>query len=392
MRMVSLGDVVEVKGGGTPSKRNPAFYTGDIPWVTPKDMKVWAISDAIDKITPDAIRSSATTLVPANSILLVNRSGILKHTLPVAITRRAVAINQDMKALICSDLVDPDYLAHLVKGAEPTILSWVRATTADNFPIQNLKDLEIPLPPLEEQKRIAAILDQADALRRLRHRALDRLNTLGQAIFHEMFGELLQRDLIPFAEVVTEFRYGTSNKSGEAGYPTLRIPNVIGNRIDTSQIKTVEVTDPELERLRLRDGDLLFVRTNGNPDYVGRCAAFARPAVEAVDLGADWIFASYLIRARLTDDVSSVFAQSYFSSATGQKFIRERSKTSAGQFNINTEGLGSLPFPMVPRRDQVRFEAALASIRAETVAPANGLRAAEDLFASLQHRAFRGEL
>src|SRR4051794_23800618 len=173
--MVALGDVVEVKGGGTPSKANAAFWSGDIPWVSPKDMKFWEIEDAEDKITLDAIKGSATNLLPINSILIVNRSGILKHTLPVAITRRPVAINQDLKALICGPRSDPNYIARIVKAAEPIILKWVRATTADNFPIDNLRSLEIPLPALDEQRRIAAILDKADALRRMRKRAVELL-------------------------------------------------------------------------------------------------------------------------------------------------------------------------------------------------------------------------
>src|ERR1700682_6455174 len=79
--MVPLGDVVEVKGGGTPSKANSACWNGDIPWVSPKDMKCWDIEDAEDKITADAIKGSATNLIPRNSILIVNRSGILFHYL-----------------------------------------------------------------------------------------------------------------------------------------------------------------------------------------------------------------------------------------------------------------------------------------------------------------------
>jgi type I restriction enzyme S subunit len=181
--MVALGDVVEVKGGGTPSKANPAFWNGEIPWVSPKDMKCWDIEDAEDKITPDAIKGSATNLIPRNSILIVNRSGILKHTLPVGITRRPVAINQDLKALICGPRSHPEYIAHVVKAAGPIILKWVRATTADNFPIENLRSLEIPLPPLAEQRRIAGILGKADALRRKRKHALSLLDGLAQSIF-----------------------------------------------------------------------------------------------------------------------------------------------------------------------------------------------------------------
>lgn len=110
----ALGSVVQIKGGGTPSKANKSFYNGNIPWVSPKDMKSWEIVDALDKITAEAIEKSATNLIPENSVLLVNRSGILKHTLPVGITRRPVAINQDLKALICSSRIRPEFLAHLV--------------------------------------------------------------------------------------------------------------------------------------------------------------------------------------------------------------------------------------------------------------------------------------
>jgi type I restriction enzyme S subunit len=154
----ALGSVVQIKGGGTPSKANKSFYNGDIPWVSPKDMKSWEIVDAQDKITAEAIEKSATNLIPENSVLLVNRSGILKHTLPVGITRRPVAINQDLKALICSSRIRPDFLAHLVKAAEPIVLKWVRATTADNFPIDNLKGLIIPLPDLGIQDRFCDIV------------------------------------------------------------------------------------------------------------------------------------------------------------------------------------------------------------------------------------------
>ena len=123
-----------------------------------------------------------------------------------------------------------------------------------------LKKSDILLPPLQEQIRIAAVLDQADALRRLRQRALDKLNTLGQSIFREMFGsEDAEGIAQPLGELVEEFRYGTSNKANDAGYPALRIPNVIGGGLELSDLKTVPVTPAELARLALQSGDVLFV-------------------------------------------------------------------------------------------------------------------------------------
>ncbi|WP_128916155.1 restriction endonuclease subunit S [Bradyrhizobium nanningense] len=201
---VALGEIVEIRGGGTPSKSNPAFWNGDIPWVSPKDMKRWDIDDAEDKITSEAIEKSATNVIPPNAILVVNRSGILKHTLPVGITRREVAINQDLKALICGQRAHPDYVAHILKAAEPIVLKWVRATTADNFSTENLGSLEIPLPRLDEQRRIAAILDTADRLRNRRRRAVELADSLAQSIFLEMFGKIRDSEVRPLAAFVDE--------------------------------------------------------------------------------------------------------------------------------------------------------------------------------------------
>jgi type I restriction enzyme S subunit len=94
-----------------------------------------------------------------------------------------------MKSLQCSGRLVPEYLARFLKCAEPTILSWVRATTADNYSIDKIRELPIPLPPLDEQRRIAAILDQADDLRRKRQQTLVRLEQVYFSAFVEMFGD-----------------------------------------------------------------------------------------------------------------------------------------------------------------------------------------------------------
>jgi type I restriction enzyme, S subunit len=392
--MVALGDVVEVKGGGTPSKGNAAFWSGDIPWVSPKDMKSWEIEDAEDKITSDAIKGSATNLIPPNSILVVNRSGILKHTLPVGITRRPVAINQDLKALICGPRSDPDYIARIVKAAEPIVLKWVRATTADNFPIDNLRLLEIPFPDINEQRRIAAILNKADALRSRRKRSIELLHSLTQAIFSEMFSDADRWDRRTLGSSVEEFRYGTSNKSANSGFPVLRIPNVVGGSIDLRDLKTVPLERNEFQRLQMRDGDLLLVRTNGNQEYVGRCAVFDEEIEGATSFPmSEYVYASYLIRARLpAADLSPYFAQAYLSSPPGRRALLERAKTSAGQFNINTEQLSSIEIPIPPRALQDEFAKRRKIVRSMMGPYIHAASNTDGFFHSLQHRAFAGEL
>lgn len=159
-----LGEVCQFRGGGTPSKQRKDFWNGSIPWVSPKDMKSVEISDSIDHITDSAIKSSATTLIPSGSILLVVRSGILARTVPIGITSRELAVNQDLKALVPGSDVDPWFLYYALKANEQALLATVtRGATVHRLSSDVVKSLRIPLPPLEEQKRIVAILDAAFA-------------------------------------------------------------------------------------------------------------------------------------------------------------------------------------------------------------------------------------
>ena len=94
-----LKSIASFSGGGTPSRENLAYWNGDIPWVSPKDMKAERIVGAEEYITEEGLRSSSSNLLSAGRVLMVVRSGILKHTIPVAINDVPVALNQDMKAL-----------------------------------------------------------------------------------------------------------------------------------------------------------------------------------------------------------------------------------------------------------------------------------------------------
>jgi type I restriction enzyme S subunit len=110
--------VCRIVGGGTPDKENLDFWNGEIPWVSPKDMGPFLIKGAEDHITREAVLASATTMVPPGSVLIVVRSGILRHTLPVGVTLGEFAINQDLKALVPKPGVEARFLAYLIKGSE----------------------------------------------------------------------------------------------------------------------------------------------------------------------------------------------------------------------------------------------------------------------------------
>src|SRR5215213_2058859 len=155
--LVELGEVCKSYSGGTPSKDNVEFWGGDIPWISPKDMKSDYISDSQDKITSKAVEKSATKVVPANTLLCVVRSGILAHSFPVGITQREVAFNQDIIALRCdANRLEPKFLFYLfkVRASQIISVSVKRGGTVHSFHSGFFKEYRIPLPPLSVQKEI----------------------------------------------------------------------------------------------------------------------------------------------------------------------------------------------------------------------------------------------
>lgn len=161
--LVCLRDLGKWVGGNTPSKANPAYWVdGSIPWVSPKDMKVDEISSSEDHITEAAVADGRVSVLPEGAVLVVTRSGILAHTLPVAVTKVPVTINQDLKALAPKPGVLPQYVAHALRGASRQILKRCskHGTTVASVETNALLDFEIPLVDLDEQHRIVAEIEK----------------------------------------------------------------------------------------------------------------------------------------------------------------------------------------------------------------------------------------
>lgn len=175
-------------GGGTPSKSHPEYFAGSIPWVSPKDMKSSVINDSIDHITEDAIAHSTTNLVPANSVLMVIRSGILKHTLPVAINSLPVKINQDMKAFVPNETVKTAFLLYFFKAIENDVLAGVRGVTADNIDFKAFQKRTIIVPPLALQEQFVAFVTQTDKSKVAVQKALDEAQLLFDSLMQKYFG------------------------------------------------------------------------------------------------------------------------------------------------------------------------------------------------------------
>ena len=168
-------------GGGTPDKGNPEYWNGEIPWLSPKDMKSATINDTEDHVTTDGLESSATKLVAPGAVLLVMRSGILRHSIPVAINRVSIALNQDMRALIPFPQVEARFLARLLEGHQQQLLNvWSKVgSTVESLESDLVAETEIAVPALDQQRAIADYLDcetaRLDALVAAKERVLGLL-------------------------------------------------------------------------------------------------------------------------------------------------------------------------------------------------------------------------
>ncbi|MEI6688012.1 MAG: restriction endonuclease subunit S, partial [Thermoleophilia bacterium] len=161
-KTVSLGDVCEVLGGATPSKRNKAYFEGSIPWATIRDMRGDMIETTECLITEQALASCPSSLIPAGKVVVATRVGLGK----VCRVRQPTAINQDIRGLVPKNpnTLDDQYLFYCMKAKSQAIVAAGTGATVQGVRLDFIKGLEIPLPSLDEQRRIVKVLDEAQQL------------------------------------------------------------------------------------------------------------------------------------------------------------------------------------------------------------------------------------
>lgn len=257
-------------------------------------------------------------------------------------------------------------------------------------PADLLRRLEIPLPPLDEQKRIAAILDKADALRRKRRQALALLDSLTQSIFLEMFGDLgtneHEWDITPLEKACQRITVGIVVKPASyysrSGVIALRSQNIIEDNIDINDVVYISSSDNEirLSKTRVYEGDVVIVRT-GQP---GRAAVVCKEldGVNAIDI---------LIVSPNPEVMDSHFFCTFINSNIGKRIILAEQRGQIQQ-HLNVGSLKKAEIPLPPLAEQRRFTALWAKLRLNLSVTRNGESDLDSLFASLQHRAFIGQL
>jgi type I restriction enzyme, S subunit len=290
--------------------------------------------------------------------------------------------------------IDPGFLMSMLNSppVRAQAASSIKGVGRPRLGLGGIKRLAIPVPPAGEQRRIVAEIEEQfsriDAAERSLTQAKRRLTPMRNAI---LACSSAGYEPVELGALVTELRYGTSIKcSFEAeGRPVLRIPNVRRGSVDLSDLKFAIDAEVDLLPFTLDAGDLLFVRTNGSRDLIGRVASTA---------GAEGLaFASYLIRAR--PDRSRLeprFAVIALSSPSLRELIESRAATTAGQYNLNLAALRSLPVPLPPIAEQrsivADVERQLSIVDALGASIGAALRRSTALRRSILERAFTGKL
>ena len=192
-QILPLGEVVDFGSGATPSKENPEFWNGNTPWVSPKDMKAEELTDTEDHVSTAAFEKSNLQLISKDTVLIVVHGMILAHTVPIRLCRVPVAINQDMKALLPKQPIDPEFLRWSLQAQHSHLLSQVSTAGHGTKKLDSdrLRAVTVPVPPLPQQKEFAARVTEIRAMQAEQATSRRRLDDLFHSMLHRAFqGEL----------------------------------------------------------------------------------------------------------------------------------------------------------------------------------------------------------
>ena len=384
--------------GGTPSTAHPEYWNGSIPWVSAKDFKAFRFADSEDHVTELALAESTTCYVSRPAVLMVSRSGILQHTLPVMVTHKPTTINQDIKAFFPDDRVTVDYLGTFfdVFGSRLLPLVCKSGATVQSLNTEQLMDLSIPLPSLPEQRKIVAELDAAYAAKRAADEKAAKLlasiddmvlNELGisnlpkpdtslssriftvparevvngrldayyyKSSFKELGKELTRCNSVPFGNLITEIYNGIDCRDyQDEGVPYLKVANVKPGEFSFDDLKYIDRKELGVKDIALKAGRMLLTRkgTFGN----------------AIALSEDYDYAisSEVFCLSIRNELVDVhYLETVINSSVG-RMLCDKYKIGAIMGSLSQEAVKALPIPLPDANIQRRIASNAASIRAE---------------------------
>ncbi len=296
------------------------------------------------------------------------------------------------KIIRCNNFIDNKYLGFYFKSNyyRQTISHLSAGANINNIRNEHIENLIIPLPPLETQKKIAEVLDNAGELIDKRKEQIEKLDEFIESVFLNMFGDPGTNPKGwgegTIRNLVSEVRYGTSKKADEkqGKYPILRMGNITyrGNW-NFDDLKYIDLEESELDKYLVQKGDILFNRTNSK-ELVGKSAVYKEDAPMA--------YAGYLIRVRTNEKAVPEYIWGHLNSRYGKLILENMCKNIVGMANINAQELQDIKIPIPPIHLQNQFAEIVEEVEKQKAKMEASLTEMENLFNSLMQKAFKGEL
>lgn len=386
-----LSTFCKTGSGGTPSRSNNAFFeNGTIPWVKSGELKSRYITDVEEYITDLAVEKSSAKLVSKGSLLIAMYGATVGEVSQLtfdATTNQAICNIQPDKT-VC----DVNYLYRFLEASKPYLLSRRVGGGQPNISQGVIKDLDVLLPPLEEQRRIASILDQADELRQKRQQAIEMLDQLLQATFIDMFGDPIAnpkgfeiKKLSEQVELIQIGPFGTQLHQEdyiENGIPLINPSHIKNGKIVPNYKLTVSQSKyEELPQYHLQLNDVLL----GRRGEMGRCAVVTENEV-------GWLCGtgSLFLRPNV-EKINPFFLELLLSSDSIKRYLEN---VSQGQTmaNLNKTIVGAIPLITPSIEIQNKFFLIAEKIDKMKTEFKNAKNQVNNLFESLQNQAFSGNL
>ncbi|PKN41230.1 MAG: restriction endonuclease [Deltaproteobacteria bacterium HGW-Deltaproteobacteria-18] len=389
MNNVSLGDYMVSRGGSVDPKKfsDEAFELFSIP--------------AYDQYSPEILFGSeigsSKKVVQENDVLL---SRIVPHIRRVWIVGPANSTRQIASSewiIFRGKDFFPQYLRHVLLSdvfhhSFMQTVAGIGGSLLRARP-QSVAEIKIPLPPLPEQKRIAAILDQVDTIRRKRQDAIALADTFLRSVFLKMFGdpvtnsmgwdEVLLKNVASIGSGVTKGKKYKELKLVEVPY--MRVANVQDGWIDTSDMKSISVSPTDVARFSIKKGDLLLTE-GGDPDKLGRGAVWDGSI-------SPCIHQNHIFKVRFdTSFVLPEYASFLIGSIRGKRYFLCAAKQTTGIATINKTQLSNFKMLVPDMKLQQQFSDTVLRAKVTWKKLEQLADVSNNIFSSLQQRAFRGDL
>ncbi len=389
--MVPLGDVVYFRAGiGFPPVLQ-GRAAGDFPFAKVGDISrhgregkrfIDTTDNYVDDADLDVLR--VKPVAPGSTLFAKIGEAIRQNHRVIA--GKPMLIDNNAMAATPSANVDAGYLFRFLQSID--LYQYATSTTVPSLRKSDLERVPLPLPTLDQQRRVAAILDHADALCAKRRRTVRATTELADAVFTECFGEAdkASMQLDDVAVVSSGITKGRKTPDPTSPVPYLAVANVQSGHLKLDTVKEIHATKAEVERYRLQSGDLVLTE-GGDPDKLGRGTVWRDEL--SLCLHQNHIFR---VRIRGGVPVHPDYLSAYIASASARSYFLRSAKQTTGIASINMTQLKALPVHVPTPTAQSRYLDLVRSANAQRGIALASAKSLDQLFASLQSRAFRGEL